>query len=234
MNKRVAKLLLFKDYYVVGKIKSPRIDYIPFYPDNRKVFSQMKILRVVAEELAKKIRPLRPDMIASREATGVPFGVMVAAVLNKKFLYLRKKPKSYNTKNVIEGYYKKGERVMVVDDAMSTGRDKKKIVQTLEKAGLKVLGVALFLDAYYGPKYRKSQQWLRKNRPYKFITLLTWPELMNYLAESKFISKEFSDLIIEYIHDPFAWQKKESNWKQFKALAPQEKNLRLDKSFKKI
>lgn len=234
MNNKIAKLLLFADYYVVGKTKSSRIGYIPFYPDNRKIFSRIKILKVVADELAKKIRPLRPDLIASREATGVPFGVMVAARLNKNFLYLRKKPKGYNTKNTIEGFYKPGQKVMVVDDAMSTGKDKKKIVKTLEKSGLKVLGVALFLDAFYGPKYRRSQTWLRQGKKYKFISLITWPELMNFLAKEKFISRQLADLVINYIYDPFVWQKKPSNWKFFKKLAKKEEKIILDRRSKQI
>ena len=234
MNQRVIKELLFKGYFSAGKFKSPRINYFPLYPDNRLVFSRVKKLKVVAEELAKLIKPLKPDLIASREAAGVPFGVAVALKLNKNFLYLRKEPKGYNTNNVIEGAYRPGQSVMVVDDAISTGNDKKKIIEVLESAGLKVIGVALALDAYYGPKYRRHQAWLRQSKKYKFIRLLTWPELMDYAAKQKFLGRELSDLIIEMLHDPAAWQAKPGNWQKFKKLAAKEKNLVFASSFKNI
>ena len=234
MNQRVIKELLFKGYFSAGKFKSPRINYFPLYPDNRLVFSRVKKLKVVAEELAKLIKPLKPDLIASREAAGGPFGVAVALKLNKNFLYLRKEPKGYNTKKVIEGDYRPGQRVMVVDDAISTSNDKKKIIEALESAGLKVIGVAVILDAFYGPKYRKKQLWLRQSKKYKFISLVTWPELMDYAAKQKFLGRELCDLIIEMLHDPFAWQSEASNWQKFKKLAAKEKNLIFNRSFKEL
>jgi len=234
MNKKVVESLLFKGIFTVGKLKSPRIGYFPLYPDSRKAFSQNKILQIIAKEMANEVKKISSDLIASREAAGIPYGVTVANLLKKDFLYLRKEPKGYNTKNVIEGVYKKGQSVVIVDDVMSTGGDKNKIVRELESIGLKVKGVVIILDAYYGPKYRKSQQWLRENKKYKFVTLATWPELMKHAAEKKFISKEFSDLIIEQIHDPYVWQKKSENWKKFKKIAGKERNLIFDKSFYKI
>ena len=234
MNKKIAKLLLFKGYFTVGKLKSPRIKYFPLYTDSRKVFSQYKKMEIVTDELARLIKPFKPDLIVSREAAGIPFGVLVAAKLKKNFLYLRKKVKEYNVKNIIEGVYKPGQKVMVVDDAMSTGNDKKKIVKTLEKVDLKVLGIALLLDSFYGPKYRQPQMWLRKNKKYKYIYLVTWPGLMDFAAKQKFLSRKLCDLIIEQLYDPLAWQKKPSNWKKFKELAKKEKNLIFDKSFKDI
>lgn len=234
MNKKAAEALLFKGYFTACKLKSPRIEYFPLYPDCRKAFSRNKILQIIAKEMAVEVKKTDASLIASREAAGVPYGVSVANLLGKDFLYIRKRPKGYNTNSVIEGDYKKGQTVTIVDDVMSTGGDKKKLVKELESVGLKVKGVVVVLDAYYGPKYRKSQQWLRVNKKYKFSTLATWPELMKYAGESKFLSKELCELIIEQINDPFAWQKKSENWKKFKKLAKKEKNLVFDKSFYKI
>ncbi|MFC1663441.1 orotate phosphoribosyltransferase [Patescibacteria group bacterium] len=231
MNARVAKALMLKNMYIAGRFRSPRIDYFPFYSDLRIAFSHNQVLKICASEIAKAIKKYNFDIIASREAAGVPFGVAVALRLNKDFLYLRKEAKGYNVNRVIEGDFKKGQRIFIVDDAMSTGGDKKSIVNTLEKAGLKVIGIALVLDAYYGPRYRRSQKWLRRNKKYKYIKMLTWPELMNYAAKSGFMSDELAKLLKKMIYDPRAWQKKESNWQQFKKLAAKEKNIIYDESF---
>ncbi|MBU0613395.1 hypothetical protein KKB10_05300 [Patescibacteria group bacterium] len=234
MNKKAANSLLFKEYFLACRLKSPRIGYFPLYPDNRKAFSKNEVLQVIAKEMAKEVRKLNPDLIASREAAGIPYGVSVANQLKKDFLYLRKEPKGYTTNSVIEGVYKNNQTVVIVDDAISRGGDKKEIVKVLEGVGLKVKGVVVILDAFYGSKYRKPQQWLRENKKYKFVALTTWPELMKYAAESNFISKELSELIIKQIDDPFAWQKNPANWKNFKKIAIKEKNLIFDKSFDKI
>ncbi|MFA6524790.1 MAG: phosphoribosyltransferase family protein [Patescibacteria group bacterium] len=234
MNKRAAKALLFKGYFMAGNFISPRIGHFPLYPDHRKAFSRNKVFSILTQELAKSARSVKSDLIASREAAGVPYGVAVASILKKDFLYLRKKPKGYNTRNVIEGMYRKGQSVVVIDDAMSTGGDKKEIIKTLTAAGLKVKGIIVIMDAFYGPKYRKPQRWLRENKKYKFIALFTWPEMMKYAADNKFISKKLGDLIIEQLKDPLAWQKVPANWKRFKELAAKERNLTFDQSFYKI
>lgn len=234
MNKRVLKLLLFKDHFIAGKMNSPRVGLFPFLADTRKVFSNVDKLEVIAEELAKVVKPLKPDLIASPEAAGVPFGVATALKLKTNFLYLRHEPKGYNTNNIIEGSYQGGQKVVIVDDAISRGGGKEKNIKALEQAGLKVIAVVVFMDAHYGPKYRAEQAWLRKSRKYKFISLITWPEIMDFAAKQKFFSQEFCDLVKDFLYDPEVWQTKPENWQRFKELASQEKNLIFHPSFKEI
>ena len=234
MNERVAKELLFKGYFIAGRLHSPRIGDFPFYPDNRILFSNTKKLKIVAEELARVISPLNVDLIASREAAGVPFGVATALELQSGFLYLRKEPKNYNVRKVIEGSYQPGQTVVIVDDAISTGGDKRKVVDDLEAVGLKVLGVVVAFDAHYGPKYAETQQWLRAGNQYVFQALMTWPEIMDYAADNNFLSRELCDMVKEMINDPEVWQKSDKNWQQFKQIAAKEQNLIFDQSFRDI
>ena len=124
-NQPVADALLFKGYFLAGHLSSPRIGYFPFYPDSRRVFSITSKLALVADELAKTIMPMSVDLIASREAAGIPFGVATALAAKKDFLYLRKTPKGYGTNSVIEGIFQPGQRVVIVDDAASRMQDKK-------------------------------------------------------------------------------------------------------------
>ena len=102
MNEIALNAVLFKGFFVAGKLKSPRIGEFPFYPDFRILFSRIEKLEIIGEELAKNILPLKPDLIASREAAGVPFGVATALRGKVNFLYLRKEPKGYNTHTMIE------------------------------------------------------------------------------------------------------------------------------------
>ncbi|MFA6322436.1 MAG: phosphoribosyltransferase family protein [Candidatus Buchananbacteria bacterium] len=234
MNQKVLELLLFKDHFIAGKMNSPRVGHFPFLADARKIFCRIEILDVVAEELAGIIGPWDVDLIASPEAAGVPFGVATALKVKKNFLYLRKEPKGYQTNNLIEGDFTPGQRVVIVDDFISKGGGKEKYVKVLEAAGLVVVGVAVFNDAHYGPKYLEEQKWLRENKKYKFTTLVTWPELMDYAAEQKFFSQEFCEIVKDWLDDPIEWQTKDENWQKFKGVAIKEKNLNFHPSFEEI
>jgi orotate phosphoribosyltransferase len=231
MNKKIADLLLFKQLWIAGKMVSPRIGLFPFFPDSRILFSHIDKLDIIAEELAKAISPINPDLIAAQEAAGVPFGVAVSLKLKKNFLYLRKEPKNYLTNNLIEGDFLPGQKVVIVDDFVSKGEGKKKCVDVLEKAGLNVVGVVVYNDTHYGEKYLEEQAWLRKSQKYNFISLLNWPDFMDYAGEVGFFSIEFCELIKNWLNDPIVWQTKPENWKNFKKLALKEKNITFHSSF---
>jgi orotate phosphoribosyltransferase len=233
LNKKAAAALLLKGYFTAGKVWSPRSKFMPIYPNHRIFFSHPDRMKVLAEEIAKAIKPMKVDLVASREAAGVPFGVAAALKLNKGFLYLRKEPKDYSLKSIILGDHKAGQKVVIVDDGMARGGDKNKAKELLEKSGLKVVGVVVIFDAFY-QKYFKKQKWLREGKKYKLVSLVRWPDLMKFAAQSKFLGAELCEMIAVYSRDPLAWQKKKSNWKRFKELAAKEKNLIFHESFKDI
>lgn len=233
LNKKVAEAILYKGYFTAGKVWSPRSKFMPLYPNHRIFFSHPDKMKVIAEEIAKAIKPMKVDFVASREAAGVPFGVAAAMKLNKGFLYLRKESKGYALKGLILGDFKAGQKVAIVDDGMARGGDKKKAKELLEKSGLKVVGVVVIFDAFY-KKYFGKQKWLREGKKYKLVSLTRWPDLMKFAAQSKFLGAELCQMIAGYSRDPLAWQKKETNWKRFKELAVKEKNLIFHESFKDI
>ena len=232
-NKRVAKVLLSKGYFTAGKLWSPRSKFVPLHPDHRPFFSHPDKMKIISDEMAKVISPLKVDLIASREAGGVPFGMAAALKLKKGFLYLRKEPKGYGLNSMILGDYKAGQRVAIVDDIVSRAGDKKKAKEILELGGLKVVGVVVIFDAFL-VKFFREQRWLRESKKYKLISLVRWPDLMKFAAQSNFLGADLCQIIVEYTRDPLAWQKKKSNWKKFKELAAKEKNLVFHESFKDI
>jgi orotate phosphoribosyltransferase len=232
-NKRVAETLLFKGYFTAGKTWATRGKPIPLYPDHRIFFSHVDKMKVIAEEMAKVIKPMKVDLVVSREATGIPFGMAAALKLNKGFLYLRKEPKWDGLKSMILGDFKIGQRVVIVDDAIRRGVDKKKAKEVLEKSGLKVVGVVVIIDVFYA-RYFQKQKWLREGKNYKLVSLVRLPDLMEYAAKINFLGAELCGMIAEYYRDPLEWQKKKSNWKKFKELAAKEKNLVFHESFKDI
>ena len=176
---------------------------------------------------------MHPDLVASREAAGIPFGVAAALEAKKGFLYLRKEPKGYITNSVIEGMFEPGQRVVIVDDAVSRTHDKRTAIDQLSAAGLQVVGVSVLIDAAYGVT-DAEQAWLRQNPQYQFAALVRWGDLMRYAAEKKFISPALADIVLAWIADPFSWGENPENWQQFKAVAAREPNVVFDPSFKEI
>ena len=119
----------------------------PIYCDNRKTLSYPEVRRQIYEEFASLIAEKYPEaeLIAGVATGAIAHGVLVAEKMNKPFIYVRSAPKSHGLTNQVEGYYQKGQKVVVIEDLVSTGSSSLNAVEALREAGCEVLGmVAIF------------------------------------------------------------------------------------------
>ena len=119
----------------------------PIYCDNRMALSFPAIRTFIKEGLVKAVRDTYKDVecIAGVATAGIPQGAMVADELSLPYIYVRPKPKDHGMGNLIEGKIEKGQKVVLVEDLISTGGSSLKAAQALKEAGFKVLGmVAIF------------------------------------------------------------------------------------------
>ncbi len=119
----------------------------PIYCDNRKTLSYPEIRDYIREQFAAVIRKKYPEVeVIAGVATGaIAQGVLVAQELNLPFVYVRSSAKSHGLENLIEGAYKPGQKVVVVEDLISTGGSSLQAVEALKQAGCEVMGmVAIF------------------------------------------------------------------------------------------
>lgn len=119
----------------------------PIYCDNRQILSYPEIRHMVATSLAGIIADKYPECeVVAGVATGaIAHGVLVAERLNKPFVYVRSAPKGHGLSNRIEGTFREGAGIVVVEDLVSTGKSSLEAVQSLRDAGGRVLGmVAIF------------------------------------------------------------------------------------------
>ncbi len=128
----------------------------PIYCDNRKTLSYPKVRSYIKEQFAVLIREKYPqaEVIAGVATGAIAQGVLVAQELNLPFIYIRSSAKSHGLENLIEGEYTAGQKVVVIEDLVSTGGSSLQAVEALRKAGCEVLGMMAIFT--YG--FRKAEE----------------------------------------------------------------------------
>ena len=116
----------------------------PIYCDNRLSLSYPEIRSFIKKRLSDNIKKVYPDVeaIAGVATAGIPQGALIADELDIPFVYVRSKPKGHGMENMIEGKITKGQKVVVVEDLVSTGGSSLKASEALIATGFEVLGMA--------------------------------------------------------------------------------------------
>ncbi|MCO5236531.1 MAG: orotate phosphoribosyltransferase [Chitinophagaceae bacterium] len=115
----------------------------PIYCDNRKTLSFPYIRDFVKSELCNVVFEKFPDagMLAGVATAGIAWGAMVADQLKLPFIYVRAKPKEHGLGNQVEGYFEPGQKVVVVEDLVSTGKSSLQVCKVLQEQGLHIEGM---------------------------------------------------------------------------------------------
>ena len=175
----------------------------PVYCVNRKVLSFPYVRDFVKSELANMILDKFPDaeVIAGVATAGIAHGVMAADLLKLPFVYVRSKPKEHGTGNQVEGVMEKGQKVVVVEDLVSTGKSSLQVVDVLRAQGAEVLGMcALF--TYGFPVADEAF----KNAGLPLHTISNYAALMEVCEEQKLIAPEEKATLEQWRLDPGNWK----------------------------
>src|SRR6188768_3576839 len=115
----------------------------PIYCDNRKILSYPYIRDYIKSELCNVVfeKYASAELIAGVATAGIAWGAMVADQLKLPFIYVRPKPKEHGLGNQIEGEYKGGQKVVVIEDLVSTGKSSLQVIDVLKEAGLEIAGM---------------------------------------------------------------------------------------------
>ncbi|OHD12582.1 MAG: hypothetical protein A2Z96_04710 [Spirochaetes bacterium GWB1_48_6] len=130
----------------------------PFYVDLRRVQSDPKVLRIAAKAYAKLLDSLKFDRIAGIPVAALPLATAVSLEMEIPLIYPRIPPKAHGSGNAIEGDYKKGERIALLDDLITTGASKVEAIQVLRDQGLEVVDLVVLLER--GVQGRKDMETL--------------------------------------------------------------------------
>jgi orotate phosphoribosyltransferase len=174
----------------------------PIYCDNRVTLSypaeRTHIRQTFAEMIVQKYG--KPDVIAGVATGGIPQGVLIAQELGLPFIYVRSAAKGHGMGNMVEGAYEKGQRVVVVEDLISTGGSSLKAVESLKEAGLDVRGLAAIFT--YGFKVAQDSF---KKAGCPFITLTDYTILIEQALKSNYISQNDLTHLQNWRDNPSEW-----------------------------
>ncbi|WP_345238808.1 orotate phosphoribosyltransferase [Pontibacillus salipaludis] len=174
----------------------------PVYCDNRLVMSDVSLRREVAQSLAERIRVNYPEVevIAGCATAGIPHAAWVAEILGLPMVYVRDKAKGHGKENQIEGKVKSGQKSVVIEDLISTGKSSIASAKALQEAGVEVQGVL----ALFSYELKKAEEAF-KEASLEFQSLTTFPVLLEVMKEQKKVTKESYDRLIEWNQDPEAF-----------------------------
>ncbi|MCT4599524.1 MAG: orotate phosphoribosyltransferase [Marinifilaceae bacterium] len=176
----------------------------PIYCDNRKTLSYPEVRDYIRDAFAKEIEEKYGDcdVIAGVATGAIAQGVLVAQALNKPFVYIRSSAKAHGLENKIEGYYEAGQKVVVIEDLVSTGGSSLQAVEALRSAGCEVLGMMAIFT--YGFPVAEDNF---KKAECKLDTLSNYNSMVELALETGYIKEEDVENLKEWRKAPQDWGK---------------------------
>lgn len=175
----------------------------PIYCDNRITLSYPEIRDYIKEAFKTSIQDHfeSPDLIAGVATGAIAQGALVADSMNLPFVYVRPSAKGHGRQNLIEGRLSPGQKVVVVEDLISTGGSSLKAVEALREAGAEVLGMVAIFS--YG--FELAVENFRK-AGVDLITLTNYHILIESALESGAIQQDQVKMLQQWRKDPAQWK----------------------------
>lgn len=174
----------------------------PIYCDNRKSLSFPAIRNFIRQEFVKLIRDefQSPDVIAGVATGAIAHGVLVAQDMGLPFVYVRPSEKKHGLGNKIEGNIEPGQKVIVIEDLVSTGKSSLEAVNALRDAGNMVIGMASIFTYNFTIAKKNLEQ-----ANCRLITLSDYNSLIKVAHNNGYIKESDMDILKQWRDDPSNW-----------------------------
>lgn len=174
----------------------------PIYCDNRRVLSFPYIRDYIKSEMCNVIFEKFPqaELLAGVATAGIAWGAMAADQLKLPYVYVRPKPKEHGLGNQVEGYYEKGQKVVVVEDLVSTGKSSLQVVDVLKELGLEVEGMVSIFT--YG--FPVATEMFGK-ASLEYHTLTDYSTLIELAAKKGIIQPNQLNVLMKWRENPASW-----------------------------
>jgi orotate phosphoribosyltransferase len=174
----------------------------PIYTDNRQILGHVPERLEVAEGLVDLLREnnLSFDSIAGLATAGIPHGMLVAHMMGSPFIYIRGKAKGHGKGNLIEGKFKTGDKVVLVEDLVNQGSSLDTAVIGAIEAGLIPVACVCIVD-YQMPAAKE----VLKKHHLPLFSLTNFSQISHAAASQDHLSRESVELLESWHKDPANW-----------------------------
>jgi orotate phosphoribosyltransferase len=175
----------------------------PIYCDNRKVLSFPFIRDFVKSELCNLVFEKFPEaeLLAGVATAGIAWGAMTADQLKLPYIYVRPKPKEHGLGNQIEGHFEKGQKTVVIEDLVSTGKSSLQVVDVLKDNGMNVIGMV----SIFTYDFPVAEEAFRAHG-LAYESLTNYPTLIKLAVEKGLVSPGLEDILLKWRDDPANWK----------------------------
>lgn len=175
----------------------------PIYTDNRITLSYPETRNLIENSFLDTIKDHFPEVevIAGTATAGIPHGAIIADKMSLPFAYIRSKPKDHGAGNQIEGRVLKGQKMVIIEDLISTGGSVLDAAAAAKREGADVLGVVAIFT-YELPKASQNFE----EAGVQLITLSTYSDLIQVAKEKGYITADGLQLLQKFKEDQENWQ----------------------------
>jgi len=174
----------------------------PIYTDLRMTLSYPEVRNLIKVEMARLIMENYgdADVIAGIATGAIAHGALVADSLAMPFVYVRSTPKDHGLENLIEGDIKPGQKVVLIEDQLSTGNNCKKCLNTVRDAGGIVVGAVVIFDYQFSSAAKAL-----KRAKLPIITLTNFETMLDVAMDSGQLTQADADALQQWHSDPENW-----------------------------
>jgi len=177
---------------------------MPVYNDNRLLLGNADHRLMIAKGIQSllKAKKIDLDVVAGTATAGIPSATTLADLIKTPLIYVRPTPKTHGMQNQIEGVLNKGQKVIVIEDLVSTGGSVLKAIETIRSSGGKVRHC--FCIFTYG--FQEAEVRFAK-ADCQLHSLLTFEQLIDFGAKTGILTESQTTLLRPWFKDPFEWGK---------------------------
>ncbi|WP_277632883.1 orotate phosphoribosyltransferase [Avrilella dinanensis] len=174
----------------------------PIYCDNRITLSYPEIRRYIQNQFATNIIEKfgKPDVIAGVATGAIGIGILVAEALGLPFVYVRPEPKKHGRKNQIEGHLEPNQKVIVIEDLISTGKSSLQAVEALRENQAEIIGMAAIFS--YGFQIADDNF---KQSGTTLYTLSNYETLIQQAVKQNYVQPEDEETLKIWRTNPAEW-----------------------------
>jgi orotate phosphoribosyltransferase len=157
----------------------------------------------IKSELCNVVFEQFPDaeLLAGVATAGIAWGAMAADQLKLPYIYVRPKPKEHGLGNQIEGFFHPGQKTLIIEDLISTGKSSLEVVDVARAAGLEVVGMVSIFT--YG--FRQAEEAFAE-KGVKYVSLTNYENLISLAVEKGTVSPDLENTLLNWRRDPSNWK----------------------------